>query len=64
VVSAEGLGASRPSPSDGDALPGVARSSEYPLTRAFERTTGLEPATLTLAMKPWEGSLRARLALW
>ena len=39
----------RPSPSDGDALPWSTARRKCPLSRAFERTTGLEPATLTLA---------------
>jgi hypothetical protein len=42
----------RPSPFHGDALPGSTTVPICPLTWAFERTTGLEPATLTLARRP------------
>ena len=40
----------RPSPSQGDALLGSAAIAKCHLSRALERTTGFEPATLTLAM--------------
>jgi hypothetical protein len=43
--------------------PGV-RPGRIPSEQGLERTTGLEPATLTLAMKAWEGVPRARLGLW
>ena len=46
----------RPSPFDGDALPGSAAIAKCPLSRAFERTTGFEPATLTLA-RPLQPSM-------
>ena len=38
----------RPSPFSGDALPGSTATAKCHLSRAFERTTGFEPATLTL----------------
>jgi hypothetical protein len=41
----------RPSPFHGVALPWLTARLRYPLTWAFERTTGLEPATLTLARR-------------
>jgi hypothetical protein len=41
----------RPSPSHGDALQGLWAVPTCPLTWAFERTTGFEPATLTLPIR-------------